>query len=162
MSEWICALALQETKVLRTILWRFSTAWYGSLLGGFPLGTVPPRLRFQANRSITKTWSVNSDWPEKIVTACVIELATWDTTDPLDLNQHSQQRIERNCFEWLHLFFNNQKMAVSWSVEEVQTFLSLIAEERIQRELDGATQNEKVFRSHGNDMWIIPPTLKRY
>ncbi len=36
-------------------------------------------------------------------------------------------------------------MAVSWSVGEVQTFLSLIAEEQIQRELDGATRNEKGF-----------------
>ncbi len=43
-------------------------------------------------------------------------------------------------------FFNNQKMAVSLSVEEVQTFLSLIAKERIQRELDGATRNENVFQ----------------
>ncbi len=39
-------------------------------------------------------------------------------------------------------FYNNQKMAVSLSVEEVQTFLSLIAEERIQRELDGVTAVE--------------------
>ncbi|XP_053339437.1 uncharacterized protein LOC128510924 [Clarias gariepinus] len=31
-------------------------------------------------------------------------------------------------------------------VHEVQTFLSLVAEERIQRELDGATRNEKVFQ----------------
>uniref|UniRef100_A0A8C1S3F3 Myb/SANT-like DNA-binding domain-containing protein n=1 Tax=Cyprinus carpio TaxID=7962 RepID=A0A8C1S3F3_CYPCA len=31
-------------------------------------------------------------------------------------------------------------------VDEVQTFLSLVAEERIQRELDGATRNEKVFQ----------------
>ena len=37
-------------------------------------------------------------------------------------------------------------MAESWSVDEVQTFLSLVAEERIQRELDGATRNEKVFQ----------------
>ncbi len=29
-------------------------------------------------------------------------------------------------------------MPVSWSVEEVQMFLSLIAEERIQQELDGS------------------------
>ncbi len=65
----------------------------------------------------------------------------WDTTDPLDLNQHSQQRIEHNCFEWAHLSFNNQKMAVSLSVEEVQMFLSFIAEELIQRDLDGATRN---------------------
>ncbi len=36
-------------------------------------------------------------------------------------------------------------MAAAWSVEEVQTFLSLIAEERIQRELDGVTRNEKAL-----------------
>ncbi len=36
-------------------------------------------------------------------------------------------------------------MSVSLSVEEVQTFLSLIAEERIQRELDGAMPNEKAL-----------------
>ncbi len=34
---------------------------------------------------------------------------------------------------------------MSLSVEEVQTFLSLIAEERIQRELDGATPKEKAL-----------------
>ena len=33
-----------------------------------------------------------------------------------------------------------------WSVEEVQTFLCLVADEQIQRELDGATRNEKVYR----------------
>ncbi len=44
------------------LLWRFSTAWYGSLSGGFPLGTVPgtPRPRFQAIRTVTKTWRVIS------------------------------------------------------------------------------------------------------
>ncbi|XDV17970.1 hypothetical protein PO909_023758 [Leuciscus waleckii] len=31
-------------------------------------------------------------------------------------------------------------------MDEVQTFLSLVAEERIQLELDGATRNEKVFQ----------------
>ncbi len=36
-------------------------------------------------------------------------------------------------------------MSVSWSEEEVQTFLSLIAEERIQRKLDGTTRNEKAL-----------------
>ncbi len=39
----------------------------------------------------------------------------------------------------------NHKIAVSLSVEEVQTFLSLIAEERIQRELDGTTPKEKAL-----------------
>ncbi len=41
-------------------------------------------------------------------------------------------------------FFNNQIISVSLSVEEVQTFFSLIAEERIQ--LDGAIRNKKVFQ----------------
>ncbi len=36
-------------------------------------------------------------------------------------------------------------MSVSLSVEEVQTFLSLIAEEQIQGELDGATPKEKAL-----------------
>ncbi len=36
-------------------------------------------------------------------------------------------------------------MSVSWSVEEVQTFLSLIAEERIQRELDGRCGMKKSY-----------------
>ncbi len=47
-------------------------------------------------------------------------------------------------FHWF-LFASTTKMSVSLSVEEVQTFLLLIAEERIQRELDGATRNEKVL-----------------
>ncbi len=34
---------------------------------------------------------------------------------------------------------------MSLSVEEEQTFLSLIAEERIQQELDGATPKEKAL-----------------
>ncbi len=34
---------------------------------------------------------------------------------------------------------------MSLSVEEEQTFLSLIAEERIQRELDGAMPKEKPY-----------------
>jgi len=33
-----------------------------------------------------------------------------------------------------------------WSNEEVQTFLCVVAEEKIQRELDGATRNEKVYK----------------
>ncbi len=45
----------------------------------------------------------------------------------------------------MHLFVLTKKIAVSLSVEEVQTFLSLIAEERIQRELDEATPNEKAL-----------------
>ncbi|KAG1971535.1 hypothetical protein F2P79_000023 [Pimephales promelas] len=39
----------------------------------------------------------------------------------------------------------------AWSNEEVQTFLCLVAEERIQRELDRATRNER--RRYDNRVW---------
>lgn len=39
-----------------------------------------------------------------------------------------------------------ERKIVPWSNEEVGTFLSLIADSKIQRELDGATRNEKVFQ----------------
>ncbi|KAL2102556.1 hypothetical protein ACEWY4_001724 [Coilia grayii] len=46
---------------------------------------------------------------------------------------------------------------VPWSNEEVGTFLSLVADDKIQRELDGATRNEMVYQevsrlmaSHGS------------
>ncbi len=78
--------------------------------GGFPLGTVPGtwyflvplRPRFQAIRTVTKTWSVNSadHWlAGENRHYCVTELATRDPPlqpYPLDLNQHSQRRIGRN------------------------------------------------------------------
>lgn len=38
------------------------------------------------------------------------------------------------------------RRSTSWSVTEVQTFLCVVAEDRIQKELDGATRNEKVFQ----------------
>ncbi len=51
------------------IYWRFSTAWYGTVhfWGVFHwvqylvLFLVPPRPRFQASHTVTKTWPVNSD-----------------------------------------------------------------------------------------------------
>lgn len=33
-----------------------------------------------------------------------------------------------------------------WSIDEVKTFLCLVADDRIQRELDGATRNEKIYQ----------------
>ncbi len=146
------------------ILWRFSTAWYGTVRYGTvhfwgvfhwvlylvpDTFLVPLRSRFHANRTVTKTWRVNSAdhwlaWENRHY--CVTELATRDPhlqSYPLDLNQHSQRRIGRN-FCNAH-FCINHKIAVSLSVEEVQMFLSLIAEERIQRELDGTTPKEKAL-----------------
>uniref|UniRef100_A0A3B5LK26 Myb/SANT-like DNA-binding domain-containing protein n=1 Tax=Xiphophorus couchianus TaxID=32473 RepID=A0A3B5LK26_9TELE len=35
---------------------------------------------------------------------------------------------------------------IPWSNSEVQTFLCLVGQERIHRDLDGATRNEKTFR----------------
>ena len=36
--------------------------------------------------------------------------------------------------------------STQWSIAEVQTLLCLVAEDRIQKELDGATRNEKVYK----------------
>ncbi len=138
---------------------RHGTVRYGSLLGGFPLGTVPGTWYFfsttsvevPSSRTVTKTWRVNSadHWlAGENRHYCVTELATRDPPlqfDPLDLNQHSQRRIGRNFCLNKRTFCINHKIAVSLSVEEVQTFLSLIAEERIQWELDGATPKEKAL-----------------
>ncbi len=56
----------------------------------------------------------------------------------------AQPAKDRTQLFWMSApFLNNQKMVVSLSVKEVQTFLSLIAEERIQWELVGAKRNEK-------------------
>ncbi len=146
------------------ILWRFSTAWYGTVRFGtvhfwgvfhwvlylvpgtfFSTFLVPPQPRFQAIRTVTKTWRVNSadHWlAGENRHYCITELATRDPPlqpDPLDLNQHSQRWIGCSFFSTNAPFCINRKMSVSLSVEEEQTFLSLIAEERIQRELYGAT-----------------------
>ena len=38
------------------------------------------------------------------------------------------------------------RKSTPWSVEEVTTFFHLIADDKIQRELDGTTRNLKVFQ----------------
>ncbi len=138
---------------------RHGTVRYGSLLGGFPLGTVPGTWYFfsttsvevPSSRTVTKTWRVNSadHWMAgENRHYCVTELATRDPPlqfYPLDLNQHSQRRIGRNFCLNKRTFLHQPQIAVSLSVEEVQMFLSLIAEERIQRELDGTTPKEKAL-----------------
>ncbi len=110
------------------------TARYGSLLGGFPLGTVPgtflvpPQPRFQASRTITKTWRVNSvdHWlAGENRHYCVTELATRDPPlqpDPLDLNQHSQRRIGRNFCLNKRTFLHqpqNSSVVVCWGSTDV-------------------------------------------
>ncbi len=112
---------------------------------------VPLRSRFHANRTVTKTWRVNSadHWlAGENRHYCVTEFATRDPplqSYPLDLNQHSQRRIGRNFCLNKCTFCINHKIAVSLSVEEVQMFLSLIAEERIQWEINGTTPKEKAL-----------------
>ncbi len=136
---------------------RHGTVRYGSLLGGFPLGTVPGTWYFfsttsvevPSSRTVTKTWRVNSAdhwlaWENRHY--CVTELATRDPPlqpYPLDLNQHSQRRIGRNFCLNKRTCLHQPQIAVSVSVEEVQTFLSLIAEERIQWELEWQRRRRK-------------------
>ncbi len=113
---------------------RHGTVRYGSLLGGFPLGTVPgtflvpPQPRFQANRTVTKTWRVNSvdHWlAGENRLYCVTELATRDPPlqpYPLDLNQHSQRRIGRNFCLNKRTFLHqpqNSSVVVCWGRTDI-------------------------------------------
>ncbi len=137
---------------------RFGTVHFWGVSTGYctwylVLFLVPPQPRFQASRTVTKTWRVNLCWSligrrEIVINSCVTELATRDPTlqpDPLDLNQHSQRRIGRNFCLNKRTFLHQPQIAVSLSVEEGQMFFSLIAEERIQWELDGTTPKEKAL-----------------
>ncbi len=133
------------------------TVQYGSLLQGFPLGTVPGTWYFFSTTSA----EVPSDPYRYQNVTCKLYWSligrrkssllrhwTCDTRPKiytLDLNQHSQRRIGRNFCLNKRTFLYQPKIAVLLSVEEVQTFLSLIVEERIQRELHGATRNEKAL-----------------
>ncbi len=113
---------------------RHGTVRYGSLLGGFPLGTVPgtflvpPQPRLQASRTFTKTWRVNSTdhWlAGENRHYCVTELATRDPPlqpYPLDLNQHSQRRIGRNFCLNKRTFLHqpqNSSVVVCWGSTDV-------------------------------------------
>ncbi len=115
---------------------RHGTVRYGSLLGGFPQGTVPGTWYFfsttsvevPSSRTVTKMWRVNSadHWlAGENRHYCVNELATRDPPlqpDPLDLNQHSQRRIGHNfCLNkctFLHQP-QNSSVVVCWGSSDV-------------------------------------------
>ncbi len=115
---------------------RHGTVRYGSLLGGFPLGTVPGTWYFfsttsvevPSSRTVTKTWRVNSadHWlAGENRHYCVTELATRDPplqSYPLDLNQHSQRRIGRNFCLNKRTFLHqpqNSSVVVCWGSTDV-------------------------------------------
>ncbi len=124
--------------LLEEVLWRFSTARYGTVhfWGVFhwvlylvpDTFLVPLRSRFHASRTITKTWRVNSadHWlAGENRHYCVTELATRDPPlqpDPLDLNQHSQRRIGRNFCLNKRTFLHqpqNSSVVVCWGSTDV-------------------------------------------
>ncbi len=89
---------------------------------------VPLRSRFQASRTVTKTWRVNSadHWlAGENRHYCVTELVTRDPPlqpYPLDLNQHSQRRIGRNFCLNKRTFFHqpqNSSVVVCWGSSDV-------------------------------------------
>ncbi len=124
------------TKVTNGAFPLHGTVRYGSLLGGFPLGTVPGTWYFfsttsvevPSSRTVTKTWRVNSAdhwmaWENRHY--CVTELATRDPPlppYPLDLNQHSQRRIGRNFCLNKRTFLHqpqNSSVVVCWGSTDV-------------------------------------------
>ncbi|XP_029902354.1 zinc finger and SCAN domain-containing protein 20-like [Myripristis murdjan] len=52
---------------------------------------------------------------------------------------------------------------VAWTDEEVETLLCLVADDRVQRELDGATRNQRVYREVSERMAAhgYPRTVKQ-
>ncbi len=99
------------------LLWRFSTAWYGTVRYGTvhfwgvfhwvlylvpDTFLVPLRSRFHRAVPLPKRdvqTLLITDWPEKIVITASLNLRQRDPplqSYPLDLNQHSQRRIGRN------------------------------------------------------------------
>ncbi len=134
---------LERGAVPELTLMALSTAWYGTVRFGtvhfwgvfhwvlyLVPGTflVPPQPRFQASRTVTKTWRVNSTdhWlAGENRHYCVTELATRDPPlqpYPLDLNQHSQRRIGCNFCLNKCTFFNqpqNSSVVVCWGSTDV-------------------------------------------
>ncbi len=112
------------------------TARYGSLVGGFPLGTVPGTWYFF---STTSAEVPSEPYRYQNVTCklcwslfgrsnrhyCVTELATRDPPLPpysLDLNQHSQRRIGRNFCLNKRTFLHqpqNISVVVCWESTDV-------------------------------------------
>ncbi len=135
---------------------RHGTVRYGSLLGGFPLGTVPGTWYFFSttsaevpsdpyryqNVTCKLRWS-QIGWRESSLLhqwTCDMRPARFKSAQPAKERTQDAAFVSTNA-----PFCINHKLSISLSVEEVQTFLSLIAEERIQRELDGATPKEKAL-----------------
>ncbi len=114
---------------------RHGTVRYGSLLGGFPLGTVPGTWYFfsttsvevPSSRTVTKTWRENSadHWlaGEIVITASLNPRhETLLYSHPLDLNQHSQRRIGRNFCLNKRTFLHqpqNSSVVVCWGSTDV-------------------------------------------
>ncbi len=112
------------------------TARYGSLVGGFPLGTVPGTWYFFSTTSAEVPsepyryqnvmcklcWSLFGRSNRHY---CVTELATRDPplqSYPLDLNQHSQRRIGRNFCLNKRTFLHqpqNISVVVCWESTDV-------------------------------------------
>ncbi len=109
---------------------RHGTVRYGSLLGGFPLGTVPGTWYFFSTTSVEVP---SEPYCYQNVTCklcknrhyCVTELATRDPplqSNPLDLNQHSQRRIGRNFCLNKRTFLHqpqNSSVVVCWGSSDV-------------------------------------------
>ncbi len=133
----------------------------------FPLGKstflVPNLLRFQKKQ--TRYYEVlkgdvktlqTTDWLERMVTAslhhrCLERREYPEQCEPLPAIFKQPNYCSSRSFN-----FFLSKMAIRkitpWSLEEVQTFLTLLADERIQRELDGSTCNERVYQQLSEQM----------
>jgi len=145
-----------NTMALFHCMVRHGTVRYGSLLGGFPLGTVPGTWYFFSttsaevpsdpyryqNVTCKLCWSLIGRRESSLLHHWTCEMRP---IDPLDLNQHSQRRNGRSfCLNKRTFLYQpqNSSVVVCWGSIDVPLFDS---EERIQWELDGVTPKEKAL-----------------
>ncbi len=113
---------------------RHGTVRYGSLLGGFPLGTVPGTWYFFSttsaevpsdpyryqNGTCKLCWSLIGRRKSSLLRHWTCD--TRPNIDPLDLNQHSQRRIGRNFCLNKRTFLHqpqNSSVVVCWGSSDV-------------------------------------------
>ncbi len=121
-------------KLEQNVLWRFSTAWYGTVrftFGGFSTGyctwyffsttsaeVLSDPYRYQ-NVTCKLCWSLIGRRESSLLRQWTCDMRP---IDPLDLNQHSQRRSRRNfCFNKRTFLYQpqNSSVIVCWGSSDV-------------------------------------------
>ncbi len=124
-------IKLSHVLALFHCMVRHGTVQYGSLLGGFPLGTVPGTWYFSTSVEVPSDpyryqnvtcklcWSLIGRRESSLLRHWTCDMRP---IDPLELNQHSQRRIRRNfCLNKRTFLYQPQNscFVVCWGSTDV-------------------------------------------